>query len=426
MKTLFLFEFKKLLKQKTIWFLVAVTMIAILVLYGFQSVMTATTRQQMLDQYDFLIHLNLESIEGYAHEQEQAIEADDEAWLEEAKIMENNAHQGYEKRLRIKEDYQAGDFEQMLQNQLDFLEVYIDPYNGSGYSIGEQDQLVSNFTHRATYAEKQYLLENQIDPFVQNDYYTMFLSTAYDDFTGIAQEHWQEITNRYSTKGVYYLYQLIQNLYLPAVILIGCFIFGNTFSSEMQEKTKKIRFHQVLPFEQGRLLIAKFSAGYLALFLYVIVMITLPLIMATVVDHFGSLDYPVLVYDGYTTDVMADNQNLDTFHFITLKTYFSKAFLLAITSSLLIYGLYYFFSQWSREPILTALLTGITCYLGLLIPAPYNPFQYLKIDQVITQEIQLQTWNTAFNFTTGILLTFLIGLLFVLANYKFFKRKCDR
>lgn len=423
MKTLFLFEFKKLLKQKTIWFLVGVTMIAILVLYGFQIIMSETTRQQVLDQYDYLINLNLESVEGYANEQEQAVEADDDAWFEEAKIMENNAHQGYEKGLRLKEDYQVGNFDQMLQNQLDSLEFFIDPHNVEDFLIEEQS--VSNFTHRATYAEKQYLLENQIDPFVQNDYYTMFLSTAYDDFTGIAQEHWQEITNRYSTKGVYYLYQLIQNLYLPAVILIGCFIFGNTFSSELQKKTQKIRFHQVLPFEQGRLLIAKFSAGYLALFLYVIVMIALPLILATVVDHFGSLDYPVLVYEGYTTDVMVDNQNLDTFHFITLKTYFSKAFLLAFTSSLLIYGLYYFFSQWSREPILTALLTGITCYLGLLIQNPYNPFQYLKIDQVITKEIQLQTWNTAFNYTTGILTTFIVGLLVILVSYKLFKRQSN-
>src|SRR5699024_2442608 len=145
----------------------------------------------------------------------------------------------------------------------------------------------------------------------------------------------------YSTKGVYYLYQLIQNLYLPAVILIGCFIFGNTFSSELQKKTRKIRFHQVQPFKQEQLFIAKFSAGYLVLFLYVIVMIALSLVVATVVDHFGSLDYPVLVYDGYTTNRMIDNENLDTFHFITLNNYLSKAFFLAFTSSLLIYGLYY-------------------------------------------------------------------------------------
>lgn len=421
MKTLFLFEFKKLLKQKTIWFLVGVTMVAILVLYGFQIVMSETTHQQVLDHYDLLINLNLEIAEQLSIEREEAIQADDEAWIEEVIISEDYTHQSYEEWLQLKADYKARNFEQILQKQLDSLEFYVDPYNEAVHAIVEQP--VSNFTQRATYAEKQYLLQNQIDPFVQKGIYEVFLPTAYDDFTGTAQEVWTEITNRYSTKGVYYLYQLIQNLYLPAVILIGCFIFGNTFSSELQKKTRKIRFHQVQPFKQEQLFIAKFSAGYLVLFLYVIVMIALPLIVATVVDHFGSLDYPVLVYDGYTTNRMIDNENLDTFHFITLNNYLSKAFFLAFTSSLLIYGLYYFFSRWSREPILTTLLTGVTCYLGLLISSPYNPFQYLKIDLVITNEIQLQTWNTGFNFTTGILLTFIVGLLFVLANYKLFKRR---
>ncbi|WP_440895944.1 hypothetical protein ACS127_15605 [Amphibacillus sp. Q70] len=424
MKTLFLFEFKKLLKQKTIWFLVAVTLIAIIVLYGFQMVMTATTRQQVLDHFDWIIHSTLLNVEDLAIESELAIEADDDAWIEEIKMREDLIQQANERQLSAKKAYQSEEFEQILQDQADSLKSYIEA-NKSLEGQTFHDQYINNFTLRATYEELQYLVENQIAPFVQKTTSTMYLATAYDDFTEPTKELWEETTSRYSTKGVYYLYQLIQNLYLPAVILIGCFIFGNTFSSELQKKTQKIRFHQVLPFDQGRLLIAKFSAGYLALFLYVIVMIALPLIVATVVDHFGSLDYPVLVYDGYTTDVMADNQNLDTFHFITLKTYFSKAFLLAFTSSLLIYGLYYFFSQWSREPILTALLTGITCYLGLLIQNPYNPFQYLKIDQVITKEIQLQTWNTAFNYTTGILTTFIVGLLVILVSYKLFKRQSN-
>ena len=116
-------------------------------------------------------------------------------------------------------------------------------------------------------------------------------------------------------------------------------------------------------------------------------MIGFPLVVAIVVDCFGQLEYPVLVYDGFTTDSMFENTVQDTVHFTPLKAYFSKAFILAFTGSLLIYGLYYLFSQWSKEPVLTVPLTGITCYLGMLITNPYNPFQYLKNDQVITNEI---------------------------------------
>ena len=152
-------------------------------------------------------------------------------------------------------------------------------------------------------------------------------------------------------------------------------------------------------------------------------MIGLPLIVATLFDQFGSLDYPVLVYDGYTTNSMTDNEVLDTFHFITLRMYFLKALLLTFMSSFMVYSLYYFFSQWSKEPILTVILTGSICYLGLLLRSPYNPFQYLMIDQVITKEIQLQTWNTSFHYSTGVLLIFTLGLLFVYLSYRIFKRK---
>src|SRR5699024_8404157 len=127
MKTLFLFEFKKLLKQKTIWFLVGVTMVAILFLYGFQVVMSETTHQQVLDHYDLLINLNLEIAEQLSIEREEAIQADDEAWIEEVIISEDYTHQSYEEWLQLKADYKARNFEQILQKQLDSLEFYVDP-----------------------------------------------------------------------------------------------------------------------------------------------------------------------------------------------------------------------------------------------------------------------------------------------------------
>lgn len=421
MKTLFIFELKKLFKQKLIWFLVGLTLIVTIGLYGFQIVMTATTRQQVLNQYDFSINLHLDFAETYRLEREEAIQAEDEAWIEEATEQENRFFQSYENVLSLKQDYQSGNYETILQDQLESSEWIVDPHIEGAYGIA--DQYVSDFTLRASYAENQYLVEKQIEPFVQNTTHFMFLKTAYDDFTGPSLESWENQTSRYSTQASYFMYQLIQATYLVVVILIGCFIFGNTFSSEIQKKTQKIRFTQVLPYKRGQLFIAKFSAGYLALLIYVAVMIGVPLIVATLFDQFGSLDYPILIYDGYTTNTMMENEVLDTFHFITLRMYFLKAILLGFASSLMIYGLYYLFSQWSKEPILTAISTVAVCYLGLLIKSPYNPFQYLMIDQVITKEIQLQTWNTSFHYSTGVLLIFTLGLLFVYLSYRIFKRK---
>lgn len=421
MMTLFIFELKKLFKQKLIWFLVGLTLVVTIGLYGFQIVMTAATRQQVLNQYDFSINLHLDFAETYRLEREEAIQAEDKAWIEEAREQESGFQQNYEKALSQKQAYQSGNYDTILQDQLEASEWIVDPHIEGAYGI--EDQYVSDFTLRASYAKNQYLVEKQIEPFVQNTTHFMFLKTVYDDFTGPSLESWESQTSRYSTQASYFMYQLIQAVYLLAVILIGCFIFGNTFSSEIQKKTEKIRLTQVLPYKHHQLFIAKFTAGYLALLIYVAVMIGVPLIVATLFDQFGSLDYPVLVYDGYTTNSMMENEVLDTFHFITLRMYFLKALLLACASSFMIYGLYFLVSQWSKEPILTVILTGVVCYLGLLLPSPYNPFQYLMIDQVITKEIQLRTWNASFHYTTGVLLTFTLGLLFVYLSYRIFKRK---
>jgi len=89
MMTLFIFELKKLFKQKLIWFLVGLTLVMTIGLYGFQIVMTATTHQQVLNQYDFSINLHLDFAETYRLEREEAIQAEDEAWIEEATEQEN-------------------------------------------------------------------------------------------------------------------------------------------------------------------------------------------------------------------------------------------------------------------------------------------------------------------------------------------------
>lgn len=155
------------------------------------------------------------------------------------------------------------------------------------------------------------------------------------------------------------------------------------------------------------------------------VMIGVPLLVGTIIHGLGDLDYPVLVYDGYTTEYMEQNAVEDTFHFITLKEYLFKTIGFTLVLSLLIYSMYYLVSQFSKEPIFNSIIIGTLCFVGMQVKHPYNPFSYLDIDKVISHEIQLQTWNSDITYITGLIITFIIGLIFIIINHLGFKYRSN-
>ena len=67
------------------------------------------------------------------------------------------------------------------------------------------------------------------------------------------------------------------------------------------------------------------------------------------------------------------------------------------------------------------IIVGILTFVGTLISHPYNPFSYIDTDKVITHEIQLQTLNTDFTMTMGIIVTLGLSLVFMALNYISFK-----
>lgn len=421
---LFLFECKKVLKKKTTRILLILSMLAVVGIYFFNLSIANNVEKQVVNQYDFLINLYLGDIEDAAQEKELAIEMEDDALLEEATMFEESAVMSHEKYLELKEDYLNGEWDSIYQDMLYYLEyaAYPEPH-GEVYSISYEEQEISNFTLRASYDQIDYLMKHQIDPLVQNTTTSMFLPTIYDNFSGNALELWEKDTSRYGKEGFYFIYQLVPLLYIPIIILIGSFIFGNTLSSETNRKMNTFRFHQVLPINRTRLFFAKYITGYFGVLLFIILMVAVPLLAGTFMHGLGNLDYPVLVYDGYSTEYMERNVVEDTFQFITLKEYLLQTFLFTIVLSVFIYTLYFLVSQFIKEPIFNLVIVGALVILGGLITHPYNPFSYVDIDPVLSHEIQMLHENTAFTLTTGIAVTLVISLILIVVNYIFFRAR---
>lgn len=425
MMTLFSFEWRKILKRKTTWVLLILSIVATIGIYFFNLTIVNNVQNKVTNHYDSLTDMHLQDAKYWGVEKEKAIRAEDEEMIEEAKMMEESSRASYELNQNLKESYQAEEWEVLYQEELDRLEflAYPPPEEPVIYSF--EDGEVTNFTLRATYEERKYMQKHQIDPFIQNTTFEMILNTVYEDFSGRTLKLWEEATNRYAKQGVYYTYKLIQSFYIPIIILFGCFIFGNTLSSETTKKKNGIRFHQVLPLNQTKLFIAKYLTGYIGILLFTMVMIGTPLLVGTIMHGLGHLDYPLLVYDGYTTGYMEQNAVEDTFHFITLKGYFFKTMGFTLGLSLLIYSMYYLVSQFSKEPIFNSIIIGILCFVGMQVKHPYNPFSYLDIDKVISHEIQLQTWNSDITYITGLIITFVMGLIFIVINYLGFKYRSN-
>ncbi|SEN92047.1 ABC-2 type transport system permease protein [Amphibacillus marinus] len=423
MLNLFLFEFKKLTKNKVVWLLVFLCMLVSLGLYAFHSLKAQAIRQQVLNQYEQQINYQLESAENWFLEEEQANEEDDQALIEEAKMMGALALERHQEWIKLKADYRKGAFEQIYNSQLNDLEWIVESPEYGVYEIEGQE--ISSFTLQTTYAEKQYLIDHGIQPFEQNTIYQQFLQTEYDELTGRSQEVWDLLTQRYSSKGVYYLYNIVKMLYLPSVFLVGCFIFGNTFTSEWRKKTLAIRFHRVLPINEVNLFFAKILSGYCAALFFTIVMVGIPIIVAMIVSSFGQLDYPVLVYElpNQTLEFASIN---DAFHFIPLNTYLRQTILLALASSLFIYALYNVCSLFGKEPIITTIMTVIICYLGMNFAHSLNPFSYLDTNRILTQLIHLETHSAAFNYRRGIWLSIVFALLLLYFCYVVIKQKLGR
>lgn len=71
------------------------------------------------------------------------------------------------------------------------------------------------------------------------------------------------------------------------------------------------------------------------------------------------------------------------------------------------------------------LITGVLMFIGMIITHPYNPFSYLDIDQVISNEIQIHSWNSEFTLITCSMMTSIASIIFLLFSFVLFRFKAS-
>ncbi|OMC86486.1 ABC transporter permease [Viridibacillus sp. FSL H7-0596] len=420
MRRLFLFEGKKVLKKKTTWAAFFLTIAAVIGLYFFNYSLAKSIQQGNIARLEYII----ETFQKWTKDAEvEKKEAKKEGSRKKVKSLTDDIKRNQKsisKYTTQKENYINEDWHKLYKEQIPDLQYWID--NFDSYSRGYDDQIINNFTGRATLEEILLIDKNDVTPFIQNSIYTPYLPTIYDEFTGTVKEEWGQETKRYGTTGLTYIYQLIQHLYIPILILIGCFIFANNVSSDISNKKKGLNFYFVLPIHKKKLFIAKYLSGFIYTLGFVVFMLLVPLLCSLFTKGLGSFKYPVLIYEGSEPNPFNSEYNTldplkDQFHFINLSSYLLQALLLSIVLVIFLYSIYYVLSLFVRNPIVTAILVGIITFLGMKYPAAYNPFTYVDIHKVLNGETATLAFNPAIDLQNGIFVLLGVGCLMILLGY---------
>ena len=422
----FRFEWKKLTKQKMIWATVLLSFLAAIGLYFFNYSVAEKIHENHIASVENAKQYFETELENEEIELKKLVERGeaDKIKASEEKIEQyNNAILLRELSLK---NYIKGNWQNYFQEDIEYLEEVVSGNAG----LAVEGQNVRTFTIRASKEETEWLMEHKLEPVAHRTHFYFLHPTIYDEFTGKALEAWKKLTKRYGETGLSYLYQMMSNYYLTIAILIGLFIFGNTISAESRGKKRGLHFFFVQPVSKIRLFIAKYISGLLHLVGFILLIVAAPLVSSLFTKGIGSLQYPVLFYEGAIpnsfdpqyTKLSAEN---DSFHFIPMGEYFLQAIGLALVLAFFLYSLYLFISFLVKSPTMNLMIVGGLAFGGLtLLPSsPYNPFTYVDIHRVLNGEIAAISINPAIHFQNGIILLLVLGFLLAVINLLVFRFK---
>ena len=412
----FLFECKKMLKKKSIWIAMILSVVAIAGFYFINySVADRIHQVRMLDLENSQIDFP-EKIVKDRMDLEVAKKAGDGAKVldleREITIYENMLE---DKKLQW-DNIMEGNWRAISEWQYERMNNSVRISISQNYIVHSiMDQQVSMFTMRASAEERKLVADIGVEPFEQWDHYTPYHPTMYDKHDGKVLEMWERGTKRYGKQGFYFLYQVIPAFTIPFIILIGCFVFGNNVSSEATRKKRGMNLYAVLPLKRRQLFFAKYFSGLLFTVLFVVGIFCVPLISSLFTSGIGSLQYPVLIYDGpaaspfgadspFAFETTILNEWTDEFHFITLGSYLGTVLLMTVVLVIFMYSIYYFLSLFIKNPTVNAAILLIGTFFGMTVlpKTPYNPFTYVDIHKVINREFAVEHFNEAINEMTGI------------------------
>ncbi|WP_062354406.1 ABC transporter permease [Bacillus kwashiorkori] len=424
---LFFFELEKLLKRKTTYIAILLAMLALVAFYFLNYSAAIKIHRSNVAKLHKTVTEFPTIIDDLEEKWKVAEKNSDQEQLDTLQFQIEATKEVLKKNKVMLEGFSSEDWSKVYPIQVENLQLIfqnIDSTMNSPYWIQEQGG--SWFTVRATLEERKLLNEINAESFIQADIQRPFIRTIYEKFSGSAVNEWKDMTVRYGVTGFQFLYQIFQSLFIPVIILFGCFVFGNNIALEAGKKRRGLNFYAVLPISKEKLFFAKYFAGLLLTFSFVLSMLLLPIVISLFTKGVGDLDYPILVYDGNPALETATTLNslADSFHFINMGTYLLESVILTVLLIFFLYTFYYVVSLFFPNPTISFIIVGVVCILGIVVlpKSSFNPFIYLDTHQIINGAVATLHFNRDIAIQSGIISLIIFTFLTATIGFMKFRR----
>ncbi|RIU92046.1 hypothetical protein D1864_10525 [Oceanobacillus picturae] len=280
----------------------------------------------------------------------------------------------------------------------------------------------THFTNEVVIERNKWLLAHNIQPVLP--IHNASEITAYDRVfnTAIDEQIAYEFFNKYDSSSIYFLFLLVENGLTIGGAIFFLFLFGSMITREGLGRNGPIHFLATMPLKRWKIIWSKLITTILLTFFVLLATILWGTLLGIVFDRFGDWDYPVLIYEPDFS-----------FRFIEMGNFILLSLLLFLSVLIFCYSWLFLYSVLLKQTFMTIVLTIITGGSGYLLSgsdiaitqelAPFNPFHYFHITEIITMEYAFNAENYDFNIRNGILSLLISSSIILFASFILFRRK---
>ena len=403
---LFLFELKKIVKSS--FFVIVLSLFCLLILGYYVFVYFNTVHSNdVAAEFESRIH----TYEQNLQELNDLLSDDSENGQIQQEIQFNEEY--IARQIVSLNAYQTEDWFTVLNEEIKIDEGNSFPSPGSiDYKTYTYP---TSFTSETRLEYMKWLRDKEIQPVLHNDA-TSWITVYDSEFGGdpSIEQFIKERSTRYSSSGVYFLYHVFQLLFGLIGPMFFLLLLGDIITKEGLGRNGPIHLLRTQPIHSYHILLSKLIASVAITIMVLIASSLLAILVGTIFNRIGDLDYPVLIYG-------ADY----TYSFMKMGNFLLQSALLSFMVLLFCYSTLFLLSIITRRAILAVGLT-IAIILGgiqwsgeitLSSIAHYIPFNYFSVSDVITNELAVTLENFNLSFTTGLIVLGMCSLLLYLLTY---------
>lgn len=307
----------------------------------------------------------------------------------------------------------------LLQLEIDDTEPVI--------SVMRSENQTHTYTHPTlftleTYVEtSKWMQDKNVVPLLPWDRYFSYM-TLYDrevNSTSAAEskiimEFMEDNSNKYSSTSIHYLFRLFGLLFSFIGVVFFLFLFGDIVTKEGLGRNGPIHLLRTQPIKRYKILVSKFLTAIIVSFFILVCAGLFSIIVGCLFDRFGDWQYPVLIYGEDRT-----------FSFMGMGVFLVKAISMFMLILLFCFSILFLLSIWTKRVLVAVGLTLATIFMGIKMSeelatsslAPYIPFQYFSVSEVLTNELALSLGNFNLTYWNGMISLSVASLILFVVTY---------